>query len=65
MSPQAAIIRPATEPRPLVSLVLPAYNESAILQANLTTLADYMRGLENRYRWEMVIVDDGSTDATG
>jgi glycosyltransferase involved in cell wall biosynthesis len=50
---------------PLVSLVLPAYNEAAILGPNLTVLRDFMRGLEDRYRWEMVIVNDGSRDETG
>jgi glycosyltransferase involved in cell wall biosynthesis len=51
--------------RPLVSLVLPAYNEAAILEKNLLQLAEYMESLENEYRWEMIIIDDGSTDQTG
>ena len=32
---------------------------------SLTTITDYMRGLEDRYRWELVVVNDGSTDETG
>jgi glycosyltransferase involved in cell wall biosynthesis len=51
--------------KPLVSLVLPAYNEAAVLEQNLRTLCRYMEGLEDDYRWEMVIVNDGSTDDTG
>lgn len=51
--------------RPLVSLVVPAYNEEAILAENLEVLGAYMASLENDYRWEMVIVDDGSGDRTG
>jgi glycosyltransferase involved in cell wall biosynthesis len=51
--------------RPLVSLVVPAYNEAAILEANLTALCQYMESLENEYRWEVVVVNDGSSDGTG
>lgn len=51
--------------KPSVSVVVPAYNEAAILEKNLGILCDYMKGLEDEYDWEMVIVDDGSTDETG
>jgi glycosyltransferase involved in cell wall biosynthesis len=54
------------EPRkPLVSLVVPAYNEASILEANLQRLCDYMGSLEDQYRWEMVFINDGSSDDTG
>jgi hypothetical protein len=48
-----------------VSLIAPAYNESAIIQTNLAILCDYMRSLESRYDWEIVVVNDGSKDDTG
>ena len=51
--------------RPLVSLVVPAFNEAAIVEANLATLCRYMESLEHEYRWEIVVVNDGSGDATG
>jgi len=51
--------------RPLVSIIAPAYNESAILQKNLTRLLEYTKTLEDRYRWEFIIVNDGSKDNTG
>lgn len=54
-----------TAGKPLVSLVLPAYNEAAILEQNLERLCDYMRSLERDYRWEIVLINDGSADATG
>ena len=50
---------------PLISLIVPAYNEAAVADVNLTTLCDYMNSLEERFRWELVLVDDGSTDSTG
>lgn len=50
--------------RPLVSLVVPAYNEEAVLERNLDQLRNYMRGLEDRFRWEIVVVNDGSRDRT-
>src|SRR5437762_6410938 len=51
--------------RPLVSVVVPAYNEAALIEANLAALYGYMESLEDEYRWEIVVVDDGSTDQTG
>jgi glycosyltransferase involved in cell wall biosynthesis len=61
--PRAA--KPVTAPRPLVTLVLPAYNEAAMLERNLTRLSEYMRSLEGEYRWEIILVNDGSADDTG
>jgi glycosyltransferase involved in cell wall biosynthesis len=51
--------------RPFVSLVAPAYNEAAIIEKNLSTLCEYMKSLETEYRWELIVVNDGSTDETG
>jgi glycosyltransferase involved in cell wall biosynthesis len=50
--------------KPLVSLVIPAYNEAAVVQKNLAVLCDYMKSLEHKYDWEMVVVNDGSKDDT-
>jgi glycosyltransferase involved in cell wall biosynthesis len=51
--------------RPLVSILTPAYNESSILNTHLTILCDYLKTLEARYAWEIVVVNDGSRDNTG
>lgn len=51
--------------RPLVSLVAPAYNEAIIIEKNLAVLCSYMQSLESQYRWELIIVNDGSRDETG
>lgn len=51
--------------RRLVSIVLPAFNEAAILHDNMDIVVDYLKTLESRYRWEVVIVNDGSADDTG
>jgi len=56
---------PGTARPPLVSVVVPAYNEADILARNLGTLDAYLRTLEPAYRFEIVVVDDGSQDATG
>jgi glycosyltransferase involved in cell wall biosynthesis len=50
--------------KPLVSLVIPAYNEAAVVQPNLKILCDYMQSLEDKYDWEMIVVNDGSKDDT-
>jgi glycosyltransferase involved in cell wall biosynthesis len=57
--------RSPSDDRPCVSVVIPAYNEAAIITANLTTLCDYLDRLEEMYRWELIVVNDGSTDDTG
>jgi len=54
-----------TQKKPLVSIVTPAYNEASILEENLKVLCAYMRSLESKYDWELIVVNDGSTDATG
>ena len=51
--------------KPLVSLIIPAYNEASIVERNLTILCQYMVSLEADYRWEIIVVNDGSTDETG
>jgi glycosyltransferase involved in cell wall biosynthesis len=51
--------------RPLVTIVLPAFNEAAILADNLQRLTDYLDTLRNEYRFEIVLINDGSRDATG
>jgi glycosyltransferase involved in cell wall biosynthesis len=54
----------APDPRPLVSVVVPAYNEALRLMGSLTAIYAYLQGLGDRYRFELLIVDDGSTDET-
>jgi len=51
--------------KPLVSLVIPALNEDAIVENHLNILIDYMSKLESKYNWEIIFIDDGSTDKTG
>lgn len=45
-----------------VSLVIPAYNESVRIGESLKTVLDYLNGQD--YKSELIVVDDGSTDAT-
>lgn len=50
------------EPRPRVSLVIPAYNEGRRIGATLERATVYFRAQGHAY--EIVVVDDGSTDDT-
>src|SRR5258706_2800674 len=50
--------------RPVVSVGVPMYNEEAVAERCLLTLTDYLETLADRYRFEILVVDDGSTDAT-
>jgi glycosyltransferase involved in cell wall biosynthesis len=60
-----ALRRDRAPRRPLVTVVLPVYNEAAILRRNLETLLAYLETLEHRFRFEILIVNDGSADGTG
>jgi Glycosyl transferase family 2 len=54
----------ASASRPLVSVVIPAYNEELHLERSLTAVYQYLQTLIDRYRFELLVVDDGSTDGT-
>lgn len=56
---------PSCSARPLVSIVVPAYNEASLLTDNMTLLCEYLKTLEGQYAWEIVLVNDGSADNTG
>ncbi|MEL7157981.1 MAG: glycosyltransferase, partial [Actinomycetota bacterium] len=45
-----------------ISVVLPAYNEADNLKAVVTELRSVL--VERFQRWQILVVDDGSTDAT-
>ena len=50
---------------PLVSIILPAFNEDGIIDKNIRRLYEYLETLGNRYLWEVLVVNDGSSDQTG
>lgn len=51
--------------KPFVSIVVPAYNEAAIVEKNLNKICEFMESIEDEYKWELIFVNDGSTDGTG
>jgi dolichol-phosphate mannosyltransferase len=48
---------------PEVSVLVPAYNEEGCIEAVVREAVDVLRGMDRPF--EVVVVDDGSTDATG
>ncbi|MEL6649761.1 MAG: glycosyltransferase family 2 protein [Bacteroidota bacterium] len=53
-----------SDKRKSVTIITPAYNEEAIITPNLQRLCDYMEGLESQYKWDILVVNDGSKDNT-
>ena len=51
--------------KPYISIIAPCYNEEAILELNINTIIKYMEGKDHKYQWEILIINDGSKDATG
>ena len=54
----------AMSDRPMISVVLPAYNEEALIAETLKLVCEHLESIESRYEWEVLVVDDGSRDAT-
>lgn len=50
---------------PSLTIVLPAYNEEALIARTLDRVMDYLAGIEDRYSWEIIAINDGSRDKTG
>jgi len=48
-----------------ISVVIPCYNEEVILKENLSKIIEYLKDVEYKFDWELLIVDDGSKDKTG
>ena len=48
--------------QPMLSIVVPAFNEAARIGSSLQKIDEFMRGSSMTY--EVIIVDDGSTDET-
>lgn len=53
------------KPKPLLTIVLSAYNEGAILEQNLQYLTLFLDSLQDKFDWEIILVNDGSKDNTG
>ena len=51
--------------KPYISLVIPACNEASVIEKNVHELQEYMEGYLGEGGWEIVLVNDGSTDETG
>lgn len=47
-----------------LSLLLPAYNEATVLPWSVRTLAAYAKDALSEYNWQIVIVDNASSDNT-
>jgi glycosyltransferase involved in cell wall biosynthesis len=52
------------DPRPTVSVIVPCYNEALVLDRSLHAIAEHLETLTDRYLFELIVVDDGSTDET-
>ncbi len=48
--------------RPFLSLIIPAYNEEGRIGSSLRTVRAYLESMGRP--WEIIVVDDGSTDGT-
>jgi len=51
--------------KPFISILLPCYNEEAILERNFSVIIEFLKSKQPKYRWEILLVNDGSSDNTG
>jgi len=52
------------ESKPLVSIIVPIYNEAENIPNFLVSLIKVLSGLEMKYDWEILFIDDGSRDSS-
>jgi glycosyltransferase involved in cell wall biosynthesis len=50
--------------KPFISIILPAYNEEAIIEKSLEIITSYLQSKEDKYSWEILLINDGSIDKT-
>ena len=60
--PQPRLSPEAPLSRPRLSIVIPAFNEEARIRSTLDQVIAFL--LSRPYSWEIIVADDGSTDAT-
>lgn len=48
----------------LVTVVIPAFNEASLITDTLAQVSDYLDTLKNSYDWEIIVINDGSSDNT-
>jgi len=60
LSDKKSEIMPNNEPQPFVSVVCPFFNEEVIIEKSVREMIENLERLERA--WELIIVDDGSTD---
>ncbi len=51
-------------PQQTLTILLPAFNEEAIIEKNVLIISDYLSSIIKKNDWEIIIVNDGSTDTT-
>lgn len=54
----------ANNSKKLVSLILPSYNEEAIMEQSLEIITSHLKEHGREFNWEILIIDDGSKDNT-
>ncbi|MCX6794936.1 MAG: glycosyltransferase family 2 protein [Candidatus Falkowbacteria bacterium] len=50
--------------KPIISIVIPIYNEAENIPRFFRSLAQVLSGLEEKYEWEIIFIDDGSCDSS-
>jgi len=50
---------------PVISVILPVFNEEALLREHVVEIITHVRTLQDEYAFEILLVNDGSSDRSG
>ena len=50
--------------KPTLTLICPAYNEGLIIESSVSKLCNYLATIEEKADWDILIINDGSSDNT-